>query len=376
MPKSQVKMLLALLGAILIGGAITAAVNLWLAGRLVHGAVDFARLVFVGETVAGRVDMLEGADPAEGGYALILGDLVTGRGPRLVTDPTAIRAIAPDLWYMQEGREGGIFAAAPDPAKPQIEVGALLRDGVTLRQFYCPEESCRGGFAGTESGLGRLYGIDPPPGIAVEHVTGHYQNHDSYLAAHAAIAADPDRWFAVPGAETPLPRDDSPAQISVTLPAELLPYDSGAASYEAEREAEAALQRIGLGWLGDAGGEVRVQKSWPMDLPVEAPPPTEGQAELDRLPGLSYRERRIILDVAPAGLDAVLERIDLSGFAAPDLLGLDDALYHAFGAAGYDTACLPGCARVRSGRINHPAGIEIRPAPAWRIESWRPLPDA
>lgn len=133
---------------------------------------------------------------------------------------------------------------------------------------------------------------------------------------------------------------------------------------------------LGETWLGEAEGEVRVQQSWPMEIPILPEPLFDPEGRLRALPGYSYRNRHIVIDVAAPDLAAVEGRIDLSGFTPPDLLALEDALLRAVAAAGYDTACLPGCARVDQARINHGAEVYIRPAPSWQIASWRPLPAA
>ncbi|WP_112308854.1 hypothetical protein [Pseudogemmobacter bohemicus] len=375
--------------ALLIFAAISAAyIRLFVS--IVPDVTDVAATVFEGREVETRVDILEGVPPGAAGYTLVLGDLVTGSGARILRDPAEIEAARAALWYLETRREGGLLSSPTERARARREVATLIRDGAAIRIFTCPTDECGGWFGLSDHEGARRSGFaaireaaTPPdsapgsaPGSPVEHMTGYYDNYDSYRAAHAAISADPTRWFAEPGAQRLAPREERLAQIDISLPAELLTRNADQANFDDEQAAEAALEALGRSWLGEMQGEVRVRKSWPMDIPILSGPGFDKEGRLRALPGYSYRQRSITLEMAPADLDAVAARIDLGGFTPPDLLMLEDALLKAVAAAGYDTACLPGCARVGSGRISHAADLFMPAAPGWQIESWRLLDPA
>lgn len=315
-----------------------------------------------------------GIDLSKGGYALILGDLVTGRGPLLVEDENSLRRLASDLWYSQPAADGAGSAetAGSAEAPPRVEVATLLHEGRALRLFSCPESDCGSWFIGADSegarnsGFGALRQRSSLPGSPVGHVTGYYDSYTAYQRAHEAINASPGRWFALPGGEILQGEDQTPVRMEVTLPSELLKSAEAGAEEQTE-----SLMKLSAQWLGESGGSAMLTISPPEPLSVTLLPPLSDSGTEIPLPGLQSRSRRITLRLPEADAAAVAGRIDLSGFPMPDLLILPDAAHQALLAEGYDASCLPHCVSLSSGRINQPAGVEIHPAPGWQIESWR-----
>ena len=351
----------------LVAGGIGATALIVLAADLLRpGSADLRSSAQVtADEPRELVRMTGDPDLANGGYALVLGDIITGRGPLLIEDTAAIQALSRDLWYSRPSGPGA-------SGSPQVEVGALLAEGKTLRLFTCPESDCGSWFIGAEdqgaqnSGFAALRKRVTLPGRPVEHITGYYDSYEAYQRGHAAILSAPDRWFARPGAERLQAEDEAPGEIEITLPVELL---SGAP--EDGEDAEGDLAKIGADWLQDIPGHAEVTLGLPEPIRLTLLPPLSEDGTQITLPGLQYRSRMITLRLAGSDTEAVAARIGLSPFQMPDLLSLTDAMHQALAGAGYDTACLPGCAVVELGRINQAAGVEIRAAPGWQIESWR-----
>lgn len=316
------------------------------------------------------IRMTEGYDLGQGGFSLVLGDLVTGRGPLLVQDAAELSRLAPDLWYsLPVSAEA---AAGSEHAAPQVEIGTLFQAGLPLHIFTCPEADCGSWFIGADSqgardsGFAALRQRSALPGEPVEHVTGYYDSYAGYQRAHAAILAGNGRWFATPGAAKLQQEEAAPALLEITLPVELIAGEAPPAAEE-----EARLTALSSGWLGDRPGSAGVAISLPEPVSLTLLPPLSDAGAEIPLPGLHYRSRIISLRLAQADARSLADQIDLSGFAMPDLLILSDAAHQALRQQGYDTACLPDCASIALGRINQPARIGIHPAPGWEIGSWR-----
>jgi len=292
-----------------------------------------------------------------------------------------MEALRPSLWFRETRKEGGLFSAVSEVGRARTEVATLLKNGAAIRIITCPTEECGALFTlwdqqgARNSGFAAIRAAASAPGAAVDYVTGYYDSYDAYRAAHAAIAADPDRWFARPGAELAELAGDGMGEIRVSLPVVLLPYGPHQASEATEKAAEAALITLGQSWLGNVPGEVRVMQPWPREIYIDWQEPRDDRPL--SLPGVSYRQSEIFLEMPlarQAEVEAVIRaKIGESGFLPPDLLTLEDALHQAVALGGHDTSCLPGCARVQSQRINHNAEIWPRPVPGWQIESWRLL---
>lgn len=377
MTRPLVKTLLFLSGALVLAALILALV-FWLGMR---GLVQAVGAVFgppEGET---RVEMLTPEQLAEGGYALILGDFVTGSGPRLIDDPDALARLQPQLWYLDE-RDAGSFAAAAMGTlmgmNPTREIGALMRDGVTLRRFSCRAVLCQTwpaeGAQAAKWGLGALRGA--APGRAVEYVTGYYDTHESYLAAHARVLEDPDRWFAEAGGEIPAPPDSGLRAVHVDFAGELAAKPPPAGWAPDPLPERTALVLHAIGWIGDSGGRIASVRATPMPLWVMKDGTFLHDGNGSRaLPDLTLMERGLVLEIPHTRLEEVLARIDAGLIPPPDRLVLGDALHRAFAAWGLETDCLPGCGAVDEGRIIWRGSAVPGARPQWRIESWRPLPD-
>ncbi|WP_283177358.1 hypothetical protein [Gemmobacter sp. 24YEA27] len=330
---------------------------------------------------------------ASGQYALILEDFVTGAGPRLITDSATLAGLRPSLWYLDASGGGNVTGditgadiAGETARAPLTEIGTLLKDGAAVGTFSCPTIQCRTWPAGADSpenwGMGALRDSVPHSAPA-ELITSHFENYDSYLINHDAIASDPGRWFAEPGAEKVLPPDTGLRRIHIDLPSELValrdpvglpPEKAPEARTEAVAEDEVArLTEQAKAWLGGRPGTVTsVRVTAPIPFFVLQDGTYLTDAGKNRvLPGIGWRDRAITIELPEARLDEVTARIDTSFAPSPDLLRLTDAVHRAFDIWGLDASCLPGCGIADQSRIIQAADVTVSPRPSWSISSWR-----
>ncbi|MFE3839274.1 hypothetical protein [Pseudogemmobacter sonorensis] len=327
-----------------------------------------------------RVEMLDGRDPASGRVALVLEDFVTGSGPRLIRDPEVLARLAPDLWYMDQTSVGSMIGQATLTLMgmpPVQRIGTLLEDGAAVRDFTCLSVDCIG-WRGKDDrslwGLGALSAA-PPPGEPVEQVTGWYDTHDAYLAAHARAAEDPLTWFAKPGGGTPDPGDDGMRGILVTLPTVI---SASPPRFDAppDQEAQAELETLARGWI--EGSSARIE-----GIHATGPNPFWVLKDDDRLhdengsrtlPDLSWHSAEISLQLPEAEVETLLSRIGATDRPAPETALIAPAIARAFALWGLDTACLPGCGAIDRNRITTAIDIYVTPAPHWQLPLWRLLP--
>ncbi|NPD15195.1 hypothetical protein HOY34_08280 [Xinfangfangia sp. D13-10-4-6] len=342
-----------------------------------------------------RVELLAGLDNAalqSGHYALILGDFVTASGPRLIEDPETLAQLAPSLWYNDESDAGSYVGSAIGlmmGAPPVKEIGVLLKDGRTEKTFTCLSINCLNWLsAGEDAGHWGMGGLRQqlPPSQPVELMTSHFENYDAYLIAHKSIAADPTRWFAEPTNDALQPPDDGRRQVYITLPSQLIALPEPAADsppgqplklpIAADPKEVEALRQHAQSWIAGTDGEI-------LNLYVSMPMPfwviSDGNYLYDEdgsraLPGLGWQDSTVTLSLPEGQIPALLEKIDTSFAAPPDMLRLSDAVHRSFVAWGLDADCLPGCGGVDTARIIPATDITVSPAPSWTIASWRLLP--
>lgn len=321
-----------------------------------------------------RIELVEGAPDA-----LILSPFVTGDVPRLLTGP-ALESRADALWYKDTVDTGNtigtvIFGLMGMP--PMTEIATAYKGGVAREQFICLTMACQSWPQDPAApwGLAALRGLGDALGPEVRLERQSFTDHAAYLAAHAEVAADPQRWFAVPGAEVPLPGDKGMRRVGISLPAELVAVapPQGVPEEDAARVAE--LQELARKVVGDSGGRiVAVSGTWPMPLwalnhgrPVTDP--AAGDA-LRALPGLSYRRPVLELEIPAAAVEAARARFEALALPPADLSALPGALAQAYAAWGLDAACLPDCGGVDA-YLPAQAAFDSAEPPFWAIDFWQ-----
>ena len=318
-----------------------------------------------------RVDLLEG-----GADALILMPFVTGDVPRLVTG-AALRAQRPQLWYIDDADVGTITGAVvlgTMGMPPLQDIGTSYRDGVAVKSFACFSVGC---IAWPESGgdrwgLAPLRGLGAALGPEMRLSEQTFTDHAAYLAAHAAVAADPALWFASPEDAKTAPADDGMRLVVVVLPSVLAAGAPGDGVTEDPARA-ADLAAIAGGLLDGTGGTVQAlhgaasKTLWVLkdDSFLRIDGGTRG------LPDLVLYDRTLRLMVPVSAVATVTDRAGALKLPPPDLGLLDAAIARAFVVWGEDTTCLPGCGSVDA-LLQSQVDASPENAPFWTLSYWSP----
>ncbi|QYX55869.1 hypothetical protein K1T73_12405 [Roseovarius sp. SCSIO 43702] len=97
-----------------------------------------------------RVDLLAGIELSAGDTALVLHDLATGNGERIVTDPDVLARAQGRAFYTDDPAAAtrlallSILFLSPSSRSPHAPFATVLRDGETLERYTCFTLHCRG----------------------------------------------------------------------------------------------------------------------------------------------------------------------------------------------------------------------------------------
>lgn len=308
--------------------------------------------------------------------AVILMPFVTGDVPRLLTGD-ALESRRKILWYTQNVDAGNvvggvIFGMMGLP--PVTELATGFRGGVAVKVHDCVTIGCQGWHDQSDTfwGMGVLRGRGDALGPEATLERQSFADHAAYLAAHAAVLADPLQWFAQPGAEVALPGDDGLRLLVISLPTEVLAHAPVFGANDEDPAREAELTALAEGLVEGTGGTVEsVLGTAPMPIWVisEGMPLFDAGGALRALPDLTFRNPVLRLSVPEAGVAVVQERLDALAFPGPDGAALAGAVRAAFAGWGLDPDCLPGCGGVDTD-LRDRVALDAGPAPFWVLDVW------
>ena len=317
-----------------------------------------------------RVDVMAGAPDA-----VILMPFVTGEVPRLVTG-ARLQELAPQLWYTDDSDAGDLvgsllFSMMGLPPITDIAVG--FQGGLAIKSHACITLDCQNWPQGAAQqwGMAGMRGRGDSLGPEVQLESETFGDHDAYLAAHAAVLADPQQWFADPGAAVPLPGDDGIRLVVISLPTLLVPGVPGKGASEDPAQAQ-ALKEMAATLLEGTGGTVEALYGaasttlWAMKDGAYL---RDGDATRG-LPDLVAYQRTLRLMVPEAQVVQVSMRARALALPPPDQRLVNAALVRAFAAWGEDASCLPGCGSVET-PLQYGIDVNRGTDPFWRLRVWR-----
>lgn len=322
------------------------------------------------------VHLLDAADPEAGPYGVIFGEIVTGDQALLVRDQAWLEAQKDALWFEDRDSLGSfvggfVFGMMGMPLSRQI--GEVVQGGVVVASYSCLSVNCQDGLI---SGMDGLKGA--VPGVPVAQDTLFFTSYEAYLAAHAAVVADPERWFASLDDQDTLPDDDGMRRVTVTWPAGLLPsapdfrpaYDDPQARARLEDWAEALIAQTG-GRIDD----IAITEGMPLWLLKDGVfVHDESDGATVALSDLSLRTAIIRLNVPVRQLDEIIRRYQDNPPPGADLHLLEPAVARGFVARGFETSCLPECGGAIQQGLENEAELSVGSGPSWSFRVWELTP--
>jgi len=322
-----------------------------------------------------RTDMLpDGAD------ALILMPFVTGDVPRLVRGE-ALEKWSQNLWFTDNVDAGNLIGAVllgMGGMPPSTEIGTAFRDGTPVKNFECLTVGCINWPKGAPDmwGLSDLRGQGASLGPEVQLEQSSFSDYKAYLAAHSAVATDPLRWFADPGAEVPQPDTDGLRLVVVTLPTRLVPTSPNLEKQGLPKDSVIAqeLQALAAQLIEGSGGEVQAiygAEIMPLWVTKDGEYLRDDGAGSRALPDLVMHSPTLQLRVPAEFVATIRERLAATALPSLDLATLAPVIARAFAAWNIDRACLPGCGGViPPNEFRHQARVDVSGDPFWTLAVW------
>jgi hypothetical protein len=320
-----------------------------------------------------RVELLAG-DPD----ALILMPFVTGDVPRLVRGDT-LRRHGPELWFTNTTDAGNVIGAVLftlGSLPPVRDIATAYRERSPIAEHTCLTIGCMHWPTQQQEmwGMGRLNGLGNALGPAVERRQETFKDHATYLKAHAAVAADPARWFAQVSGPTPQPPPTGLRKMTVSLPTRVVVARTGTGMPPPDAALETELAALARALLGGTEGKF-LGTFGTVAMPIWAE--QNGRLLLDAgggsraLPDLALVSPGLHLDVPEKDIGTVSQRVRALPFLPPDQAKIDAAVARAFRAWSLDTTCLPACAGYQPATpIATSTEVSTAAAPFWTLDYW------
>lgn len=347
----------------------------FIAGSLFIRAVDDAvDSTIEGETAAVRI--LEGVDLSSDDIDIIFGPIVAGERAQLVTDDAWLADNLDALWFEPESGAGPVIGAVVMGLMgmpPEQHIATVYRNGTAIERFACLSVSCLQDFS---SGMGDFEGR--LPGQPVRQTSTSFADHDAYLAAHRAAAADRQSWFTRPGGEAPLPPDSGLRTAIITWPTQLVPLPPDFVPGREDPEARARIDDWLAALIDDTEARqesVHFVERMPLWLMRNGEGVHDGSGTVS-LDAVSIRNVTIRIEVPVDALAELEERYRTMRPPPGDLSALAPAIEEAFVKQGFDTACLPACGDVDRSRLVEEPSFDRTGDPFWTLDLWQLAPEA
>ncbi len=326
-----------------------------------------------------RVDMMAAMPDA-----LILMPFVTGDVPRLVRGPSLER-LSRDLWFTDNSDAGNLIGAVlfgMMGMPPTSDLASAFRSRVAVRSFTCLTVGCINWPKADPQvwGLGPLRGRGDALGPEVRREQLTFSDHAAYTAAHAAVAADPLRWFAVPGGEVLQPAPDGLRSMTISLPTRF-PYQRAETGKLADDPAlKAELEALATLLLKGTSGRL---DSMLGTIPSPIWVTKDGQylrsadGGTRALPDIVQMSPGLMLRIPHEQVAVVRRRIEAMAWPLPDRTRLDMAVARAFSVWRIDASCLPGCGGINPTHdVLDRMDISIGNDPFWTLDTWKVPPES
>jgi hypothetical protein len=324
-----------------------------------------------------RVELL-----AEKPDAVILMPFVTGDEPRLVRGE-ALQRLAPQLWFTSTTEAGNVVGAVMFGMMglpPVREIATTFREGAPLKEHTCLTIGCMNWptTQGDKWGMGDLKGLGNALGPQVEKRRETFSDHAAYLRAHAAVTADPKRWFTSKLASQLQPPPDGMRDISIALPSRIVRTNLDGSQPREDAGLRAEVEALARSLLEGTGGRLQLVSGI-------TPMPFWAQKNGDYLrtsdgasraiPNLALLNPHLTLRVPEAQAERVItaarQKAGASTFPVLKRAVIDQAIAQAFRAWDIDTSCLPACGSALSAqRLQMTSEISLSPPPFWTLDYW------
>lgn len=320
-----------------------------------------------------RIDLLA-SEPD----AVILAPFVTGDAPRLLRGE-ALQRFRAQLWFTDNTDVGnviGAFTLAMMGLPPVRDIATTFRDRAPVANHTCLTIGCMH-WATTQQtmwGMGGLRGLGEALGPAVERRTETFGDYAAYRAAHAAVAADAGRWFALVGGAAVQPPPSGFRQVTISLPTQFVSARLGGAPPAADAVVQAELAALAQDLLRDTRGRLLDTfgvAPTPIWATKDGAPVISAAGGSAALPDLAQVSPGVQLEVPEQQLALVSERARALRRPAPDLAAVDAALARAFALWRLDASCLPSCGAYRlTAELRTEVEIAVAAKPSWILDYW------
>ncbi len=324
-----------------------------------------------------RVELL-----AEKPDAVILMPFVTGDAPRLVRGET-LQRLAPELWFTRNTDAGNVIGASIFVLMglpPVREIATTFREGGPLKEHTCLTIGCM--HWGTTQqdmwGMGGLKGRGDALGPKVEQRRETFDDHGAYLKAHAAVMANPQRWFTNAAVSTAQPSPDGMREVSITLPSRIIQTHLDGSQPQEDAAMRVEIETLARTLIEGTGGRLQ-SVTGITPLPVWARKDDAYLRTSDggsrAIPNLAVLSPHLTLRVPEAQAErvraAARQKAGAKNWPPPNPAVIDQAIAPTFRAWGIDTACLPACGSASPAQpLQMSAEISLSPAPVWTLDYW------
>jgi hypothetical protein len=324
-----------------------------------------------------RVELL-----AEKPDGVILMPFVTGDEPRLVRGET-LQRLAPQLWFTSTTEAGNIVGAVMFGMMglpPLREIATTFREGAPLKEHTCLTIGCMHWATAQPQmwGMDRLKGMGDALGPKVEKQREAFSDHTAYRKAHAAVTADPKRWFTNKLASQPQPPPDGMREVSIALPSRIVRTHLDGSQPREDAALRAEIEALARSLLEGTGGRLQ-SVSGITQLPFWAQKNGDYLRASDgasrAIPNLALLNPHLTLRVPKAEAErvnaAARQKAGAGTFPLPETAVIDQAIASAFRGWGIDTSCLPACGSALPAQpLQMTSEISLSPPPLWTLEYW------